>query len=376
MPRFIVSDNGSAFTSELFKEMCKHFHIAQKFSSAFHAQTSGLVERSQGSILSVLRAFTNTRQTDWDIYLPSVLFSLNTSEAFALGFSSYYMLHGRNPVTPSDMALRDPLDIPRSVRDQLVTIIQNQEVADRLARQHFIKTQDNMKRYFDQFCNEHSLQAGDIVYMYVPRLKTPATKLKLQGKYHGPYIIVRFQTDKTVYLRRLSDNKFIRKSVNIERLKKGKLIQNVNEWDPIDDSEIEDPEDIDVDDLPASSFIPDTTADVSNRTVSQNTNISNDNNKTKNDKGPRKNKSTKNIVPNNTHTNVAMAAKTDSEPKVYHQVLKILQASYVDQKLKIKIVFQDKSYHWVPITCLNDVARKQFYDMQMKTTNVPSLRNR
>ena len=61
---------------------------------------------------------------------------------------------------------------------------------------------------------------------------------------------------------------------------------------------------------------------------------------------------------------------------MYFPIDQVMQACYVNGKLKIKVMFKDKSINWSPITCLNDKARALFYDMQMNITHVPSLRSR
>ena len=44
-PRRLVSDNGSAFASSLFEELCKLYHIKHSFSTAYHPQSQGSVLR-------------------------------------------------------------------------------------------------------------------------------------------------------------------------------------------------------------------------------------------------------------------------------------------------------------------------------------------
>ncbi len=44
-PQKVLSDRGTSFTSELFNSVCKRFGIGHLFSSAYHHQTIGKVER-------------------------------------------------------------------------------------------------------------------------------------------------------------------------------------------------------------------------------------------------------------------------------------------------------------------------------------------
>ncbi|KAE8877906.1 hypothetical protein PF010_g17850 [Phytophthora fragariae] len=52
----------------------------------------------------MLRLFVNETQTDWDLYLPRVLFAYRTSYHEALRDAPFFSLYGRDPVLPLDLA--------------------------------------------------------------------------------------------------------------------------------------------------------------------------------------------------------------------------------------------------------------------------------
>ena len=95
------------------------------------------------------------------------------------------------------------------------------------------------------------------MYLYLPKLRVPHTKTKLQASWHGPYIVSSVVNKSAVHLRRISDGKFLKKSVPVERLKMGHMRAEVNAWDPIPhECDIQDPELITHQDLPDNSFTP------------------------------------------------------------------------------------------------------------------------
>ena len=55
LPRDIVTDRGSVFTSDLWKEMTKGMEIRRKLSTAFHPQTDGQTERVNAIMEQLLR---------------------------------------------------------------------------------------------------------------------------------------------------------------------------------------------------------------------------------------------------------------------------------------------------------------------------------
>ena len=252
-PRRIVSDNGPAFASALFEELCKLYHIKHTLSCAYHPQSQGSTERNQKSIVTLLRAYVNQQQNNWAHYLHSIVWALNCSESQAVGTSPYMLIFGRVPLSPADISLPDPFDAPKSVMDHFLEILARQEIASRYAEAQLASYQKKMKEYFDKHkATKKSVEVGDTVFVFQPKLRTRKTKKKLQAKYHGPYTVVRFTNPSAVILRNLSNGRTLAKSVNISRLKVGYVRAEVNAWDPLETDSDEDP--LEEDDMPPSSF--------------------------------------------------------------------------------------------------------------------------
>ena len=55
VPKFIYTDKGTQFTSNFLKELWGLFGTGLRFSTAFHAQTQGIVERMNAVIGQMLR---------------------------------------------------------------------------------------------------------------------------------------------------------------------------------------------------------------------------------------------------------------------------------------------------------------------------------
>ena len=139
----------------------------------------------------------------------------------------------------------------------LTDIIQRQQIADEYAKQSLESNQRKMKTRYDKRTTPDRISLGDIVYVYQPRIQIQNTKKKLQRNFHGPFLVVKFTTDNTAMLKRLSDGKFLQKSIHVRRLKKGHIRSKVNNWDPIDtktDATSDSDSDLSEDDLPESSF--------------------------------------------------------------------------------------------------------------------------
>ena len=94
------------------------------------------------------------------------------------------------------------------------------------------------------------------VWLFWPRIKDNSTKLKLAKVFHGPYVIVTFHTDSTVWLKHTITGKYLTKSVTIHRLKKAIDRQTLEDrWSDYDIG-YDDPQELNIGDLPMDSFIP------------------------------------------------------------------------------------------------------------------------
>ncbi|KAE9140019.1 hypothetical protein PF010_g355 [Phytophthora fragariae] len=104
VPSRLLSDNGRNFTSDVAKSFYQTLGIKKLFGAAYHPQTQGLVERFNGTLIGMLMMHVDEAQTDWDVYLPRVLFAYRTAYHEALGDTPFFMLYGRDPVLPLDVA--------------------------------------------------------------------------------------------------------------------------------------------------------------------------------------------------------------------------------------------------------------------------------
>src|SRR5207302_8428680 len=57
LPRDIITDRGSIFTSDMWKEITNELHIERRLSTAFHPQTDGQTEHTNGILEQYLHAY-------------------------------------------------------------------------------------------------------------------------------------------------------------------------------------------------------------------------------------------------------------------------------------------------------------------------------
>ena len=406
-PKRIVMDNGKAFASKHFEQLCAAFGITQSFTSVAHPMTSGVVERQNRTILGVLRNYISENQTDWDEHLDALMFSINTTPAYSTQHSPHMLIHGCDPMFPTELQVKADLDTEKTVSDHFAKILQTQEKASKFAAEHMKKVHAQMKERYDKTAYDPGLEEGDICWLYWPRIKDPKTKLKLARVFHGPYAIVRYHTETTVFLRHTGTGKFINRPVNIMRLKRGMSREEVNKrWQPIEEN-IEDPEELDEGDLPLDSFElidrePQTAAepcepadkdsDKENANGNEDDTVESDQ---RSDSGDQAAIDPSTVVesgkPPDDSPIPSRTEVIDESPKAvkilhenpsdnsFHLIKKVTDVRKPRrQEVQYLVYFQDKDWKWLPISHLNQAAIDRYVTSELheRIRETPALRQR
>ena len=103
LPEEIQSDNGSQFTSGMMKEFHKLLSIKGIYSSPYHAQSNGVVERFHGTLKPMLRKVIKSQPRQWHRYIPALLFAVREMPNASTGFSPFELMFGRQPRGPIDL---------------------------------------------------------------------------------------------------------------------------------------------------------------------------------------------------------------------------------------------------------------------------------
>ena len=97
LPRDIVSDRDSRFTSHTWKDFLSVTGIRPRMSTAFHPQTDGQTERVNQVLEAYLRPYINQEQEDWVDLLPIAEHAYNNLVTSATGMTPFYANYGRHP---------------------------------------------------------------------------------------------------------------------------------------------------------------------------------------------------------------------------------------------------------------------------------------
>ncbi|CAF1415622.1 unnamed protein product [Rotaria sordida] len=189
-PRCILTDNGTHFTSTIMNELIKKIGSTHLYSTPYHPQSNGQVERYNSTMDAKIAALSNIQKTDWDDQLPFVTFNYNTSIHSSTKQIPFEMMYGRAPILPFDY------------QGDTVTIQYDDEHVKKLqqflsklneqAKFNIIKNQERYKQRYDINRSDPSYQIGDLVLV-----KTLNIRHKFDIRYEGPFRIIQIITPKT-----------------------------------------------------------------------------------------------------------------------------------------------------------------------------------
>jgi transposase InsO family protein len=189
MPRTIVSDRDTKFTSKFWQELTKILDIKLAMSTAFHPQTDGQTERANRTLETMLRAFVNQKQNNWDMLLPALEFAYNNSVNPSTGFSPFYLNTGFHPNVPASL-LQPTISTAPSVEE----FVEGQRATLILAQDALVDAQERQAHYADERRKDHDFKIGDQILLNAEDITLPANRTqkskKLQSQFIGPYTII------------------------------------------------------------------------------------------------------------------------------------------------------------------------------------------
>ena len=189
-PMEVLSDNGSQFTSFMFKEFLNLFSIKQVRSSPYHAQSNGVVERFHGTLKPMLRKVIQSNPRQWHRRIPPLLFACRELPNASTGFSPFELLFGRPARGPIDFLadawleqgdVAEAKDVCQYVVELRNTVADMCQVAQDSVDQSAVVN----KMYKDKRAKQRSFQVGDEVLVFIPTAKN-----KLHLTWDGPFKVV------------------------------------------------------------------------------------------------------------------------------------------------------------------------------------------
>ena len=220
VPRKLLTDRGTNFTSALMKETCKPLKIQKLLTSSYNPQANGICERMRKLLIDMISHFVRKDAKNWDEYVPYAVMAYRAMPHCATKYSPYYLVFG------GEMRLQIEDDWKPSGGESIVEedeyekhvekLVERLREANKAAGQQSRMSHEIAKRYYDRQTKIESFRKGDFVYVRDPIYKRGKAK-KFSSQNKGPYEID-MKVSALIYKVRLLDGTFA--IVHINRLKK------------------------------------------------------------------------------------------------------------------------------------------------------------
>ena len=173
VPKRILADLGTTFTSKLMHELASLLEIQVSHATLKHPQTIGLVEKSHGALKRILKLNTNEQWSDWHKYVPLATFIHNTSYYSSIGCSPSAIFHGRDPIKPLDLRFSTKALEAISVESDFVTALQDAMLEKfKETKQNIIDAYQRYRGYYDQKALAQPLNLHAFCLLLNPKLTT------------------------------------------------------------------------------------------------------------------------------------------------------------------------------------------------------------
>jgi transposase InsO family protein len=202
IPQVMHSDKASNLgMSHICKNVCDLLGISRSFSSAGHPEGNGQVERFNRFLVAGLYCLMNQKQNDWDTQLPALLFAYRTSVHSTTGETPFFLNHGRDPVLPGDILLRDlksgedkHKEYARQIMDQQTKIVGEIHQIMEKERAKMKRNHDRAKKKVDisfQVEDPTTLQPADLVSIYYQEPHVVGHSTKFRSTWSIPFRVIR-----------------------------------------------------------------------------------------------------------------------------------------------------------------------------------------
>jgi Integrase zinc binding domain/Integrase core domain len=196
VPTVVVTDNGSHFRGE-FHELCRKMNIWHRFATAYHPQTSGQDERTNGLLLNRLRKWRENEYNKWDEDITASLFACNTRKIDTIAFSAIESLMGFSPKTASDLRFNKKSKV--ELKEQIAQVGEgkHKDKAERIRMVETIRDEAvrckeqklaRMKAKYDRKVRPLEFNIGDEILLYDSTLSKQWSR-KLDERWIGPFTI-------------------------------------------------------------------------------------------------------------------------------------------------------------------------------------------
>ena len=188
IPRCIYTDRGTQFTSRLWRELWEIMGTQLRYSTAYHPQTQGVVERMNAVIGQMLRCTIHeiNEGREWDLLLPTIELAINSLPNRSTGYSPFYLNYGFHPTVPAELIKGN-----EEIRQKTIAnFIGRMHRSWQVGRKRLHQAIEQQAKWYDARHKPVSCREGNLVLLSIANLQVRGTLAKLKRKFAGPFRII------------------------------------------------------------------------------------------------------------------------------------------------------------------------------------------
>ena len=186
LPKVLLTDQGSVFTSRLTKTMSQQFGISKIQTTPYHPESNGALERFHASLKGMLKRCGSDLK-NWDKSLKYLLFAYRSTPHCTTGYAPFTLLFGREVRGPLDILheawLQDDCE-QASVHEWLGSVQAQLSELSVLVSEREKVAKGKMKSQYDKSVSVKVFKEGDMVLVWKPGIHA-----KMGASWDGPYVV-------------------------------------------------------------------------------------------------------------------------------------------------------------------------------------------
>lgn len=191
VPLSIHSDQGGAFESNVFKDLCKMLQTRKTRTSPRNPKANGQAERFNKTLVKMIKAYLVDSQDDWDLNLGCLAGAYRSTPHESTKLSPNLLCFGREIRMPADLLFghaKTTRGTTPSYAGHVLGLREKMLAAHEVARKHLKQSAKRSKEIYDSKLSFRQYHVGDLVWCLHETRKVGVNP-KLEKGFDGPFLV-------------------------------------------------------------------------------------------------------------------------------------------------------------------------------------------
>ena len=198
IPKRLHSDQGTNFESKVIKELCQLLGTDKSRTTPYHPVGNGMTERFNRTLLGMLGTLQPHQKYNWKSQVAQLVHAYNCTRNESTGQSPYFLMFGREPNLPIDLAFGLTSEAVRQPQSKYVQELRQRLVeAYKLASEAADTARRKQKEGYDLKARGATIELGDKVLVRVVAFDG---KHKIADRWEDDVYVIIEQPNKDIHV--------------------------------------------------------------------------------------------------------------------------------------------------------------------------------